>query len=204
MSNRCVASHRSASAHQPVDCRARTSTAASPSRMQPTIGHQVHLQRHRCSARRTQVLSQPALDDSIAAVREYPSMAVGETTTMDRTLVITATFSNWPRAGAPSIDFVATLLTAVLHPQRLLWSRQIEHWSDRTQSSAVARPAAPGDSNMPGPAARRSNPSSDAPRASRINPPPEPPCRQARPRRATRHPGAACSRASSAGSAVCA
>jgi hypothetical protein len=32
----------------------------------------------------------------------------------------------WPRAGAPSIDFVATLLTAALHPKRLFWSRQIE------------------------------------------------------------------------------
>ena len=42
----------------------------------------------------------------------------------------------WPRAGAPSIDFVAALLTAVLHPQRLLWSRQIEQSSDRTQSQA--------------------------------------------------------------------
>jgi hypothetical protein len=45
----------------------------------------------------------------------------------------------WPRAGAPSINFVATLLTAVLHPQRLLWSRQIEQSSDRTQSEAVVQ-----------------------------------------------------------------
>lgn len=29
----------------------------------------------------------------------------------------------WPRAGAPSIDFVGTLLTAALHPQRLLSSK---------------------------------------------------------------------------------
>jgi hypothetical protein len=38
------------------------------------------------------------------------------------------------------MDFVATLLTAVLHPQRLLWSRQIEDSSDRLQSEAVVQP----------------------------------------------------------------
>jgi hypothetical protein len=36
------------------------------------------------------------------------------------------------------MDFVDILLTAVLHPQRLLWSRQIEQSSDRTQSFALA------------------------------------------------------------------
>jgi hypothetical protein len=51
----------------------------------------------------------------------------------------TAVFNdrNWPRAHARSIDFVAELLTAALHPQRLLWSRRIELSSDRTQSCAA-------------------------------------------------------------------
>ena len=40
----------------------------------------------------------------------------------------------WPWAGAPSIDFIATLLTAVPHLQRLLWSRQIEKSYDSCQS----------------------------------------------------------------------
>ncbi len=56
----------------------------------------------------------------------------------------------WRRkAGAPSMDFVATLPAAVLHPQRLLWRGQIEQSSDRTQSSAVARPVATNDSEAP-------------------------------------------------------
>jgi hypothetical protein len=46
---------------------------------------------------------------------------------------------SWPSAGAPSIDFVGILLTAALHPERLLWSRQIEQSSDRTQSEAVVQ-----------------------------------------------------------------
>jgi hypothetical protein len=45
----------------------------------------------------------------------------------------------WPGAGAPSIDFIATLPTAGSHLQRLLWSRQIEQSSDRTQSEAGVR-----------------------------------------------------------------
>ena len=58
----------------------------------------------------------------------------------------------WPRAGAPSNDFVATLLTAVLHLERLLWSRQIEQSSDRTQSVAVVQidPAAGGNASAAG------------------------------------------------------
>jgi hypothetical protein len=46
--------------------------------------------------------------------------------------------SSWPRAGAPSIDFFATLLTAGLPLGRLLCSRQIEQSSDRTHSEAGA------------------------------------------------------------------
>jgi hypothetical protein len=40
-------------------------------------------------------------------------------------------------AGAPADDFMATLLTAVLHPNRLLRSMQIEQSNDRTQSEAA-------------------------------------------------------------------
>ena len=47
-----------------------------------------------------------------------------------------------PRAGDPPKDFLAALLTAVLHPQRLLWSRQTEPSSDRTQSDAAGGLAA--------------------------------------------------------------
>jgi hypothetical protein len=47
------------------------------------------------------------------------------------------------------MDFVATLLTAVLHRQRLLWSRQIEDSSDRLQSVPDLRPAAFNDSKAP-------------------------------------------------------
>ena len=39
----------------------------------------------------------------------------------------------WPRGDAPSIDCIATLLTAGLH-LALLGSRQIEKSSDLTQS----------------------------------------------------------------------
>ena len=42
----------------------------------------------------------------------------------------------WP-GGASSIDFIATLLTAGSHLQRLLWSRQIEQSSDRAQSCCL-------------------------------------------------------------------
>jgi hypothetical protein len=48
-------------------------------------------------------------------------------------------FRSWPRAGTPSIDFVATLPTAGLHLQRLLWSRQIEQSSGWTQSEAAVQ-----------------------------------------------------------------
>jgi hypothetical protein len=49
--------------------------------------------------------------------------------------------SYWPRAGAPSIDFIARLPTARAYLQRLLWSSQIEQSSDRTQSEADRQPA---------------------------------------------------------------
>jgi hypothetical protein len=52
--------------------------------------------------------------------------------------------SSWPRGGAPSIDFIATLLTAGSHLKRLLRSRQIEQSSDRTQSEAVVQLGPPG------------------------------------------------------------
>jgi hypothetical protein len=40
----------------------------------------------------------------------------------------------WPGAGAPFVDFIATLLTAGAHLERPLWSGPIERLSDRTQS----------------------------------------------------------------------
>jgi len=40
----------------------------------------------------------------------------------------------WPVAGAQSVEFIATLPTAGLHIQRLLWSRHIEEPHDRVQS----------------------------------------------------------------------
>ena len=58
--------------------------------------------------------------------------------------------SKWPRAGVPSIDFVATVLTAVLHTQRPVWSRQTEQSRDRTQSGAVAHPVTVNVSSCPG------------------------------------------------------
>ncbi|MHB8948000.1 MAG: hypothetical protein ACYC4S_02920 [Rhodoferax sp.] len=44
---------------------------------------------------------------------------------------------NWRDAGAPSIDFIATLPTVDLHLQRPLRSRQIEELYNRTQPSGV-------------------------------------------------------------------
>ena len=37
-----------------------------------------------------------------------------------------ANYRSWPHAGAQPVDFIATLPTAGLYPQRPLWSRQIE------------------------------------------------------------------------------
>jgi uncharacterized protein YndB with AHSA1/START domain len=51
-------------------------------------------------------------------------------TAVQRTVASTR---SWPAAGAQLLDVVATLLTAVMHLQRLLWSSQIEQSSDRTQ-----------------------------------------------------------------------
>ena len=46
---------------------------------------------------------------------------------------------NWPRAGARPIDFIASLQTARLCLQRLLWSMLIEQSTDRTQSLCSGR-----------------------------------------------------------------
>ena len=40
----------------------------------------------------------------------------------------------WPTAGVRSVDFIATLMTASLHLQRLLWSREIKRSHDSCQS----------------------------------------------------------------------
>ena len=42
-----------------------------------------------------------------------------------------------PTAGAPIVEFIATLPTASLHLQWLLWSRKIEKSYDSCQSEAA-------------------------------------------------------------------
>jgi hypothetical protein len=48
-----------------------------------------------------------------------------------------ADVSSWPTPGALPVDFIATLPTASLHLQWLLWSRKIEKSYDSCQSAAA-------------------------------------------------------------------
>jgi hypothetical protein len=52
---------------------------------------------------------------------------------------------NGPDAGAWITALIATLLTANLNIQRLLWSRQIEKSNDRVPSEAVGQSASGND-----------------------------------------------------------